>query len=148
MDEIIMDSPEKAYERTTRPRGTKEYYGNKLSGKNVLVGALREVSQLEMALKYKFYHVPLEIISDHKLLTQIEYIALYQSLKEFRSSGEVGIHWIGKVLDWKVVKRKEIIERPARRGTEEKLYVKFTVERWLKREKPIVPGGLERPRRT
>jgi predicted component of viral defense system (DUF524 family) len=29
LDEIIMDSPEKAYERTTRPRGTKEYYKDK-----------------------------------------------------------------------------------------------------------------------
>ncbi|KRF39845.1 hypothetical protein [Paenibacillus sp. Soil787] len=29
-DEIIMDSPEKAYERTTRPRGSKEYYGNRV----------------------------------------------------------------------------------------------------------------------
>jgi predicted component of viral defense system (DUF524 family) len=141
LDEIIMDSPEKAYERSTRPRGTKDYYENKLVGKNVLVGSLREVRQLEDALQFKFYHVPLENITDHKLLTQLEYIALYQSIKKFETLGETGIHWYGKIVDWKVVRRKEIIERKARPGTEEKLYVKFTIGGWVRRKSPIIPGG-------
>ncbi|TJY42223.1 DUF2357 domain-containing protein [Cohnella pontilimi] len=141
LDEIILDSPEKAYERSTRPRGTKEYYRNKLTGKNVLVGSLREVSQLDDALRYGFYHVPLENISDHTLLTQLEYVALYQSRNQFLARGDVGVNWYGKIVNWRVVRRKEITERPARRGTEEKLYVKFTVDGWVKREKPIVPGG-------
>ncbi|MFD0589733.1 DUF2357 domain-containing protein [Paenibacillus sp. GCM10027627] len=141
LDEIILDSPEKAYERSIRPRGTKEYYRNKLSGKNVLVGSLREVSQLEDALKYKYYHVPLENIADQSLLTQIEYVAMYQSRNLFLARGEVGVNWYGKVVNWKVLRRKEILERPARRGAEEKLYVKFTVQEWLKRESAIIPGG-------
>lgn len=141
LDEIIKDSPEKAYERSTRPRGTKEYYRNKLTGKNVLVGSLREASQLEDAFKYGFYHVPLENINDHTLLTQLEYVALYQSKSKFQARGEVGVNWYGKIVNWRVVRRKEITERPARRGTEEKLYVKFTIERWVMREMPIVPGG-------
>lgn len=141
LDEIIMDSPEKAFERSTRPRGSKDYYENKLIGKNVLVGSLREVQQLDDALQFKFYHVPLENISDHTLLTQLEYVALYQSVKKFEPRGETGINWYGKITDWKVVRRKEIIERPARPGTEEKLYVKFSVSVWEKRPVPIVPGG-------
>ncbi|MCR2804000.1 restriction endonuclease-like protein [Paenibacillus soyae] len=141
LDEIILDSPEKAYERATRPRGTKEYYRNKLSGKNVLVGSLRDVTQLENALKFSYYHVPLENITDHTILTQLEYVALYQSRGQFAGRGDVGVSWYGKVASWRVVRRKEITERPARRGTEEKLYVKFTIERWMKRDKPIVPGG-------
>lgn len=141
LDEIIMDSPEKAYERSTRPRGTKSYYQNKMAGKNVLVGSLREPSQLDQALSLGFYHMPLENVTDHKLLTQIEYIALYQSKGKFASTGETGIHWYGRVADWKVLRRKEITERPARRGSEEKLYVKFSIEQWVKRDKPIVPGG-------
>src|SRR5699024_3570208 len=36
LDEIIQDSPEKAFERSAQPRGTKEYYEDKLSGKNVI----------------------------------------------------------------------------------------------------------------
>ncbi|WP_309252377.1 restriction endonuclease-like protein [Paenibacillus spongiae] len=141
LDEIIQDSPEKAYERSTQPRGTKDYYRNKMTCKNVAVGSLREASQLAAALEYGFYHVPLENISDHKLLTQLEYVALYQSRSQFQSTGEMGIHWYGKVADWEVVRRKEITEIPARKGTEEKLYVKFTVEQWTKRDKPIVSGG-------
>ncbi|PUA41045.1 hypothetical protein C8Z91_01255 [Paenibacillus elgii] len=140
LDEIIMDSPEKAYERSTRPRGTKEYYQDRLAGKNVLVGSLREVSQLEVARKHRFYHVPLENISDHKILSQIEYVAVCQSQEKFGSQGETGIQWYGKVADWKVLRRKEITERPARQGTEEQLYVKFTVEEWLRRERPIELG--------
>ncbi len=141
LDEIIMDSPEKAYERSTRPRGTKEYYRDKFSGKNVLVGSLRDVSQLEDALEYGFYHVPLENISDHKLLTQLEYVALYQSKKRFAQQGDLGVNYYGRISDWKVVRRAEITERPARRGTEEQLYVKFTVENWERRLTSIIPGG-------
>ncbi|WJH36860.1 restriction endonuclease-like protein [Paenibacillus sp. CC-CFT747] len=106
LDDIIKDSPEKAYERSTRPRGTKEYYQNKFSGKNVLVGSLRESSQLEMALEHRFYHMPLKNIEDHKLLTQIEYIAMCQSRKKFQTEGKTGIHWYGRVVDWKVVRRR------------------------------------------
>jgi len=141
LDEIIMDSPEKAFERSTRPRGTKDYYENKLGGKNVLVGSLREVKQLDEALRDKFYHVPLANITDHKLLTQLEYVALYQSKKKFEARREIGIHWYGRIVDWRVLRRGEIKERPARPGTEEQLYVKFTVGEWIKRDKPIVPGG-------
>lgn len=141
LDEIIMDSPEKAYERSTRPLGTKDYYENKLSGKNVLVGSLREAKQLDEALRDKFYHVPLANITDHKLLTQLEYVALYQSKKEFGAHNNSGIHWYGRIVDWRVLRRGEIKERPARPGTENRLFVKFTVDKWIKRDKPIVPGG-------
>lgn len=141
LEEIIQDSPEKAYERSTRPRGTKEYYYNKFAGKNVLVGSLRELSQLDIALKHHFYHMPLKNIADHKLLTQIEYIAMCQSRKKFQGPGNTGIHWFGRVLDWKVVRRREITERPVRPGTEEELYVKFTIERWERRDQPIALGG-------
>lgn len=141
LDEMIQDSPEKAYERSTRPRGTKEYYFNKFEGKNVLVGSLREPSQLDVALSQRFYHMPLKNIVDHKLLTQIEYIAMCQSRKNFKGPGNTGIYWYGRVQDWQVVRRSEITERPARPGTEEVLYVKFTIEQWERRDKPIVLGG-------
>lgn len=65
LDEIIQDSPEKAYERSTRPRGTTDYFKNKFTGKNVLVGSLREPSQLAIALEHRFYHIPLVNIEDH-----------------------------------------------------------------------------------
>ncbi|MCM3784946.1 restriction endonuclease-like protein [Neobacillus mesonae] len=142
LEEIIMDSPEKAYERSTRPRGTNRYYKDKLAGKNVLVGSLREVAQLQSALEHGYYHLPLENISDHKILTQIEYIALYQSKGKFADTGEMGVNWYGKIQDWKVLRREEIKERPARKGMENQLYIKFSIEEWIKREEPIESGGL------
>jgi predicted component of viral defense system (DUF524 family) len=140
LDEIIMDSPEKAYERTTRPRGTKEYYKDKMSGKNVLVGALSKKPQLEAALEHGFYHTPLRNIIDHKVLTRIEYVALYQSIRLFCTE-EAGISWYGRVRDWKVVPRSAITAIPSSRGATDELYVVFEVDKWVQRETAIVPAG-------
>ncbi|MFP4978266.1 DUF2357 domain-containing protein [Paenibacillus sp. CN-4] len=141
LDEIIQDSPEKAYERSTRPRGTKEYYANQLVGKNVLVGSVRGPEQVEVARKHSFYHVPLKNLSDVKILTQIEYVAMCQSRKKFIDPAKTGIHWVGKVADWKVLRRKEIKEVPCRPGTEEELYVRFSIEAWKGLVVPIALGG-------
>ncbi|MDG0872131.1 restriction endonuclease-like protein [Paenibacillus thiaminolyticus] len=141
LDEIIDDSPEKAYERSTRPRGTEQYYTDKLSGKNVLVGALGRTAkqQLEASLANHHYHVPLQQITDHRQLTQIEYVALYQSMKQFGSGA--GIRYYGRVQEWKVLHRREITYIQSSRGVADELYVLFTVEQWEEREQPIVPGG-------
>ncbi|MEK5034719.1 restriction endonuclease-like protein [Paenibacillus sp. FSL R7-0302] len=141
LEEIIRDSPEKAYERSTRPRGTKEYYADKLAGKNVLVGSVRGPEQVGVALRNAFYHMPLENLASQKLLTQIEYIAMCQSRKKFIDPAKTGIHWVGKVADWKVLRRKEITEVPCRLGTEEDLYVRFTIEEWKRLADPIALGG-------
>ncbi|MNB96808.1 hypothetical protein D3C81_514690 [compost metagenome] len=140
LNEIIQDSPEKAFERSTGSRGTKEYYANKLTGKNVLVGSVRGPEQVETALRHSFYHVPLKNL-DVKILTQIEYVAMCQSRKKFNDTAKTGIHWVGKIVDWKVLRRKEIREIPPRPGTGERLFVRFTVEKWMSRETPIALGG-------
>jgi hypothetical protein len=72
-------------------------------------------------------------------LTQLEYIAIYQSWTKFRD--DKGIRWYGRIADWKVVKRGEIKERKARPGTEQKLYVVFKIEEWVKRDVAIELGG-------
>lgn len=141
LDELIMDSPEKAYERATRPGGTGEYYRDKLSGKNVLIGSLSSREQLDAIREHRFYHTPLSNITDHKLLTQLEYVSFYQSINLFGRDGEVGVRWFGKIKEWQVVPRYKITEIPSSRGTSDELYVKFTVEEWQQREQPIVPGG-------
>lgn len=141
LNEIIQDSPEKAYERSTTPHGTKEYYANKLTGKNVLVGSVRGPEQVETALEHSFYHVPLKNLSDAQILTQIEYVAMCQSRKKFNDTAKTGIHWIGRIAEWQVLPRKEITEIPFRQGTEDELYVRFTVEKWMVREVPIALGG-------
>lgn len=141
LDEIIRDSPEKAYERSTRPRGTREYYADQLAGKNVLVGSVRGPEQVGVAVRKAFYHMPLKNLASQKSLTQIEYVAMCQSRKKFIDPAKTGIHWVGKVADWKVLRRKEITEVPCRPGTEEELYVRFTVEEWKPLDAPIALGG-------
>lgn len=141
LEEIILDSPEKAFERSTRPRGTNEYYFNQFAGKNVLVGSVRGPEQVQVALQHCFYHVPLKNLSDIKLLTQIEYVAMCQSRKKFNDHTQTGIHLVGQVADWKVLRRKEIKEIPCRPSTEEELYVRFTVEEWRRLKSPVALGG-------
>jgi predicted component of viral defense system (DUF524 family) len=142
LDEIILDSPENAYERVVRPRGSKEYYDNKYSGKNVLVGCMSRAKQLDIALEHHFYHTPLKNITDHKLLTQLEYVALYQSKKFFRKTDEiVGVKYFGKIKDWKIVKRGEITVIPSKHNPPDKLYVVFDIEEWKTRDQIILPGG-------
>ncbi|MEC0169128.1 restriction endonuclease-like protein [Paenibacillus graminis] len=141
LDEIIQDSPEKAYERSTRPRGTKEYYANQLAGKNVLVGSVRGPEQVEVARRHCFYHVPLKNLASQKIITQIEYVAMCQSRRKFFDPAKTGIHWVGKVVDWEVVKRKEIKEIIPEPYKEERDYVRFTVEEWLPVKPYIALGG-------
>ncbi|GMK38529.1 hypothetical protein PCCS19_15830 [Paenibacillus sp. CCS19] len=138
LDELILDSPEKAFERSTQPRGTKPYYENKLSGRNMLVGSMR-TGQLEAVLRSSSYYMPLKNLTDHKVLTSLEYIALYQSRKQFEH--EAGVQWYGRIADWRIVKRREIKERPAKLGTEEELYVYYVIEKWQQRKTTIEPGG-------
>ena len=142
LDEIILDSPENAYERSVRPKGSKEYYENKYIGKNVLIGCMSREEQLEIALQNKFYHTPLENITNHTLLTQLEFVALYQSRKFFGKSKEiVGIKYYGKVKEWRIVKRSEITIIPSKNNPPDKLYVVFEIEEWETRKQIILPGG-------
>ncbi|MFC5404677.1 hypothetical protein [Cohnella soli] len=139
-DEIILDSPEKAYERSTRPRGTQKYYTDKLAGRAVLVGALSHEDQFRDLKRYGFYHVPLQHFTNHGTLSQLEYVAIYQSIKRF-GRDQAGITLYGRVKTWEVLPRHEITEILSRRGATNELYVKLTVEEWVEREKQIVPGG-------
>ncbi|WP_342438324.1 hypothetical protein NSS79_03705 [Paenibacillus sp. FSL L8-0436] len=64
-----------------------------------------------------------------------------QSRKKFYDPAKTGIHWVGKVADWKVLRRKEIKEVPSRPGTEEELYIRFTIEAWQRLAAPVLLGG-------
>lgn len=141
LDELIQDSPEKAYERSTAPRGTKTYYRNKLLDKNMLVGSVRGPEQLQIALAEQFYHVPLANFVDTQVITQIEYVAMCESRRKFESLGRTGISYYGKVDRWDIVKRSDITEIPTDPQKANLLYVKFTVTRWEERTSPILLAG-------
>ncbi|WP_339278852.1 restriction endonuclease-like protein [Paenibacillus sp. FSL W8-1187] len=140
LDELILDSPEKAFERSTRPRGTTEYFQDKFKKENMLIGALSHPDQLEDLKRVGFYHVPLKQFKSHAALGQLEYVGVYQSKRLFGDERS-GIHWWGRIVEWQVLPRQEIREIPSRRGASSELYVKLIVEKWQKRNQAILPGG-------
>jgi len=131
LEELISDSPESAFERSILPKGTYEYIEKMdFDCRNVLVGAVRNKQQFSMNIKHNFYHIPYSRVKNKNINS--EYIALYQSEKTFKE--DAGINFYGKVKDWKLVKRKEILELPK---DSDELYIKFNIDNWVMLNKRI-----------
>lgn len=136
LDELILESPESAFERATLPIGTEE----KLSQINwkvrdVLVGGLRNRAQLGVCLEHGFYHIPASQIADTRF--PIRYVAIYQSKYIF--GDEAGIRYYGEVTKCYPVRRNEIKEIPS---PSDKLYYKFEIKEWKTMVRPIVAKEL------
>jgi uncharacterized protein len=141
LDELIMESPENAFERALPQRGTEKYFTDKLGGKNVLIGNVFSKEQFDACRQHNMYYMPLtQLGKDQKSLTQLQVIGLYQSRALFGQRG-CGIRWIGKVSSWNVVARHEITELPISEGEEDVPIIRFEIESWEKRKSPIEPGG-------
>jgi len=94
-----------------------------------------------VCLEHRFYHIPLKnLFSQQKLLTQMQFVAIYQSRRLFGEK-ESGISWLGQIERWEVVPRHEIKERPARRGQQNELYVRFQIKEWTRLPHLVKPGG-------
>lgn len=131
LDEIIDESSYSSYERAMEPIGKDNYLKDEYFNKReVLVGSLKSKEQLEVNLKYNFYHIPKSKINLAK--NSIKYIALYQSKNEFHDAG--GVLWYGKIKNINPVKRNEIYELPK---ADESLYYKFEIQEWHKLENKI-----------
>jgi len=134
LDELIMDSPDSAFERAVPQAGSKLYYKQKFRPRTVLVGVVRDERQLRVNLDSHFYHIPYQWVK--KTCFNVDYIALYQPVTIF--GDDSGIRYYGPIDEMEVVKRKDITELPKE---SEKLYVKFTVSDWKTLEQPIKPAG-------
>ena len=131
LDELVSDSPESAFERATLPVGIEEKLAKvDWSRRDVLVGALSLVKQLDVCLRYRFYHIPCSRLKDSDL--PIHTIALYQSQKLFGAKS--GIRYYGEVIRSTVVQRREISELPK---DSDELYYRFEVKSWKELPKPI-----------
>ena len=131
LDEIIEESSYSSYERAIEPVGKSDYLKDEyFSKREVLVGALKSKDQLEVNLKYNFYHIPQKKINLAK--NNIKYVALSQSQNLFGSDG--GIVWYGKIKGIHLVKRNEILELPK---DDESLYYRLEIEKWFKLETKI-----------
>jgi len=134
LDELISDSPDSAFERAPLPRGIEEKLAKvDWSVRDVLIGALSSKAQLNICLKYNFYHVPQRQIKESDL--PVHYVAIYQSINN-GFGADAGIRYYGEVLRCSSVKRSEITEIPK---LSEELYYRFEIKEWKKLSRPIVP---------
>ncbi|GGJ33059.1 DUF2357 domain-containing protein [Paenibacillus hunanensis] len=143
LDELIADSPEKSYERATVPQRTEEYYEDAIEQRqrNMLIGSVRGREQVELALKHRFYHVPLRNLNDVQVVTQLNYVAMYQSKRSFGAQGQEGIRYYGRITGWQIMRRGDIDELLPDERKQDQLYVKLNVEDWQERTPAIMPGG-------
>lgn len=137
LDQLILETPDSAFERTILQEGTKEYL-TKDEKRNVLIGPLSKKEQLGVCLKHNFYHTYLNRVQS--FISELEYVAIYQSKEKFSLAAEQGIHYVGKISDYEILPRREIKEAASGSRPDE-LAVVFRVEEWLKRPEPIIPCG-------
>ena len=136
LDQLIADSPESAFERTTLPRGIEARLAKvDWSVRDVLVGTLSKKEQLDICLAHKFYHIPATQIKESDF--PIRYIAIYQSKAKKFPGAETGVHYYGAVTKCIPVYRREITEIKPRPGTEGELYYRFEIKEWKRLSKPI-----------
>lgn len=136
LEELISDSKESAFERTTLPRGIEE----KLAvvdwkKRDVLIGTFRSRKQFDICFGKNFYYIPVKQIPDERL--PIHYVALYQTKNKFGI--DAGIRYYGEVLRTAIVRRKNIKEIPLTHANAEELYYRFVIRRWDMLERGIEP---------
>ena len=136
LDELIADSPESAFERTTLPVGIEEKLAKvDWDTRDVLVGGLGNRRQLEINLRHRFYHIPARQIRETDL--PVRTVALYQSKRLFGTNA--GVRYYGDVIRCTLVRRRDISESPKE---SDDLYYRLDVKEWKELSKPIQPKEI------
>ena len=143
LGELISDSKESAFERTTLPRGIEEKLATvNWDKRDVLIGTFRSKEQFHICYEKQFYYVPVKRINEDKL--PIHYVALYQTNKMF-GEGNGQIRFYGEAVRVELVKRADIKEVPVNRKNGDEQYYRITVREWKdiaetnESKKPILP---------
>ena len=132
IEDLINDSPDSAFERTTLPRGIEAKLAKvDWSIRDVLIGTLSRAGQLETCLQHNFYHIPVSKLKDSDF--PIRYVAIYQSKALFGAAA--GIRYYGEVTKCIPLPRNEIREIPSEKT---KLYYRFEVKEWKQLSRPII----------
>lgn len=136
LEQLIADSSDSAFERTTLPRGIEAKLAKvNWDVRDVLIGTLSKRGQLDICLKHRFYHIPASRIKDTDL--PVRYIAIYQSKNLFGM--DAGIRYYGEVTKCIPMPRKNIKEIPSEK---EELYYRFEIKEWKVLTKPIAVKEL------
>ena len=131
LDQLIADSPDSAFERTTLPVGIEAKLARvDWSVRDVLIGTLSSREQLDVCLEHRFYHIPARRIQEADF--PIHYVAMYQSGKKFGAGA--GIYYYGEVTHCVPLNRSQISELPK---DSDELYYRFEIKEWKKLSKPI-----------
>ncbi|MDP4145789.1 MAG: restriction endonuclease-like protein [Bacillota bacterium] len=101
---------------------------------NVMVVNVKDKEHFKSYYENAFYHIPASRLKDVKL--GVEYLAFYQSKNSFGS--DAGIRYYGKIKEIYKYKRKECLEIPSRKGTEDDIYIRINVE-YLKEARKVEP---------
>ena len=139
LDNLILESPRTAFERTVIHDGTEDYYNRDQYRPNVLIGPLGRKEQLQICLDHSMYYTYFDQVKNY--LGHLEYVAIYQSKEKFKNEAEQGIFYYGKIMDFHFVQRSKIKEMPAEKGRENKQAVKFIIEQWKKKTTHIAAIG-------
>ena len=139
LDELFLETPQTAFERTIVQEGTAEYFKSENEKKSLLIGPLGRKEQLHICLENNMYYTYLDRVQAY--LSDLDYIAIYQSKQRFRDPDQQGIFYYGKVQRFVICKRKEIKEMPPAAQDEDRLAVKFSIERWESKDPHIAAAG-------
>ena len=127
LSDLINDSMESAFERTTLPRGIEEKLAKvDWSKRDVLIGTFSSAEQFEICSEKKFYYVPERQVGRDKL--PIHWVALYQTNSKFGNDGE--IRYFGEVIALSRVRRRSITEVPMTQDNQDEIYYRITVNEW------------------
>lgn len=126
LNELLADSSESAFERSSLPRGIEERLEKyDWSVRDVMVGTVGSKEQFEDNIRRRYYYVPVSAIKESDF--PIHCIALYQSKNLFKE--EAGIRYYGSVSYMDKVKRSEI-KFPYMPNKADKEYYAFRIDEW------------------
>lgn len=106
----------------------------KFKVENVMVVNVKDKEHMRAYMDNNFYHIPARRLSNVRL--GVEYIAFYQPKTSFGE--KAGIKYFARISRVEKYRRKECRELPARKGTEEELYLRLGFEN-VKRIRTIKP---------
>lgn len=134
LDELISDSSESAFERTTLPRGIESRLSKvDWSKRDVLVGSVKSPDQLNDFLDKREFFVESSFIKDDAF--PIRYVALYQGKSTFGANAKV--EYYGEVKTAERINGTDIDI-----ALDDKQYYLFTVVEWKKLPRPIEPREI------
>ena len=137
LDELIADSPDSAFERTTLPSGINERTVEvDWSKRDTLIGTLEDSLQIKYCKLKNVYYLPVNLLKEDDL--PIHYIALYE-----KNDSENGIYNYAVVRKIEVVQKNTIPILKCEESNTEELYYKFILNNWEQLEHPIYSDELK-----